>query len=291
MQEIIDRVLFNMPKDKELQFLAMAIVQQFVNFYKIRKKAFDVDPSVSVSYTITETGKVQESEMTQQTKNNYVLHYWLNMPDEDKKLFDALQVDLIHAPTQFAEPPDAVFEFTDETAKALYNPNRHASQAYAALCGAGKAILLRCLLIVKPRIENPHWLHLDHDDWTDATYPNKTAIFEEQILSAKDYELTGVIGTQGYLTYLAACRSIPVVEIIPQGRSEHFMSKHVLRYYRKVRWEQNQTLLRELVQRAMVSVENQLLFDMNSGKFSKEPQQEVSAAAAKTLQEIHSVDV
>ena len=77
----------------------------------------------------------------------------------------------------------------------------------------------------------------------------------------------------------------------PQGRSEHFMSKHVLRYYRKVRWEQNQTLLRELVQRAMVSVENQLLFDMNSGKFSKEPQQEVSAAAAKTLQEIHSVDV
>jgi hypothetical protein len=210
---IIDHVKFLMPKDRELQFPAMALVQQFVNGYNEKMIANDYGQG-----------------------NKFQLRYDLDIDLEDWKFFERVQLKLDQPREVFTSEADLVCDFREDRLMQFRNSGKHAAQAYGVLCGVEVKPVPMIRQVLPPRTGTwgilPGMLY-------DAYIRDSTLIpvEGEQLVSVRDGVLLGVIGYAGWETYLAASLGLAVVEILPEGRPVTWLSKFFNTGYRPIRTE------------------------------------------------------
>lgn len=213
--EQIDYVHFIVPKDKELQFPAMATLQEFVNTYVVRAKNND----------------------TSRGKQTTVLEYTVDMPEEDWLFFVALGLTLQHLRySHLARThPDMIVDMSDDKLNAFKGGGKHATSVCNLLAGVQCPAIPK-IKAVAPRMAGHRWLVVGQE-LEYLVGQDSTRFFMgtgEDLLRAQDNEWSGVIAHAGRVTYHAAAIGIGVVEILPQNRSVAWLSKWVNTAYRVV---------------------------------------------------------
>lgn len=202
---LVDQILFKMPKDRELQFPTMAVLQSYVNEYDLKMMANDVSQ-----------GKVA-----------YQLRYDVEMDDYDWQFFQSIGLELKKAKTNIARP-DAVMDFTEERINRYANLGKHVSQVCGLMCGVGCPPLP---VIKKIAVEQGQpWLILD-----DVSLGYLDGIDHRlDIGLCVDGSYCGAIGWASWKTYYAASMGWPVIELLPVGRPRTWLSKWWNPWYRVI---------------------------------------------------------
>lgn len=209
--EIPDNVLFNMPKDRELQWAAMTIVQKWVNNYEIRMEKNDAS-----------SGRAQ-----------YVLRYELGMPNEDFQIFRRAGLELRQQPGMLTGHPDMVIDLSDERLNRWKDSGKHVNQVCGYMCGE-EAIAVPLIRRVHPGLGG-RWGVLAPRD-SISLYGE--VITEEDLFKAVDGEWEGIIGYADWRMYLASAMMLPTIEICPNGRNKRWLSKFCNLGYRMIQAEQ-----------------------------------------------------
>lgn len=210
-------ILFIMPRDREMQFPAMAALQMYVNNYQAKMMA----------NTVTK-------EMP-----DYRFRYEVQMPDEDWHFFHRLGIELKQAPEKIGFP-DSVIEMTDERLRSLYNSERHCGQACAAIAG------VECPPFPKVKqIGCGEWsgalfsFHILRQMLPEYLPPDVriTPTDVDRVMQWQEVDGTSVLtpillGVQSYETYAVAAMGLPLIEILPKGRSKNWLSKWKSPLYR-----------------------------------------------------------
>lgn len=230
---IPDYVRFIMPKDRELQWAAMPIVQKWINNYQIRMEKGDVSG-----------GRAQ-----------FQLTYDLEMADEDFEIFKRAGLVLKQEPEKFDVPPDMIVDYSDERLKRFENQGRYVTQVCGIFCGE-EAPSVPTVKKVHPGL-GARWATLDEEWSTRDWYGWGMAelITAEDLLEAKDAQWMGVIGRASWQTYLAASMMLPVIEIIPATRNKKWLSKFYNIGYRVVVDDGDGEQLVDHIRQAIKSVE------------------------------------
>ncbi len=198
---IIDEVLFRMPKDRELQFPAMAVLQSFVNEYDIKMMANDVS-----------RGKAE-----------YQLRYDVEIAEEDWKFFQDIGLELKKTRSKIAWP-DAVMDFTEERINSYASFGKHVSQVCGLMCGVSCPPLP---IIKKIAVkEDQPWLVVGGiaiEYLSGLNHRPDTGLL-------LDGTYCGCIGWADWRTYYAASMGWPVIELLPVGRPRTWLSKWANQY-------------------------------------------------------------
>ena len=265
-------ILFVMPKDREMQFPAMAALQMYVNNYKIKMEANCVTPTMPV----------------------YKFRYWAEMSDEHWAFFQRIGIELNQDRDQIGFP-DSVIEMTDEKLLSFYNSEKHCSQVCAAICGVETPPypLVR-------RVQCGVWsgwaLALDAETFTATKHfgDHVSAVGVEELMEFSEHG-AGIttdifIGTQSWMTYAAAAMGLPVVEILEKNRAVNWLSKFKNPLYRVVEADHLERL-----PDALHSVREVLAWRLQKEAAGKETaikteRIELSAPIADSTSAIHSPD-
>ena len=225
---IDDKVLFRLPKDRELQFPAMAVAQQYINTYDVRMAANDVS-----------RGAVK-----------YQLHYDLDMSSEDRAFWKQVKLKLTKYPEPISEP-DMIADMREERLVQFDATGKHACQIFGVMCGIEnkpKAIVRE----VKPKVDEARWCEIGFE--SEFGY---TPIDGKDLLTLPDYYWTGVVAHASWETYLVACMGLPVVEILPRNRSRSWLSKFFHNEYRMVELAAGN--VEQQVRLAIASIESSIM--------------------------------
>lgn len=201
--KITDTVFFCMPKDEELQFPAMSMLQAYVNAFQPRMKANDASHG----------------------KATYSLRYAHDMSMEDWEFFRraGFEVDVQPEETSsLRETAEFLIVMSDVAILPFMHTGKHAGQACAVCTGTQGELFYPRLRRVVMRKDDPVWL-----DALDVC-----AL--ELLLDAQDDQYTGVIGPASRFTFLAAAMGLAVIEIVPEGRPMNWLSKFANPWYRYV---------------------------------------------------------
>jgi hypothetical protein len=198
-------ILFVMPKDREMQFPAMAANQVYVNSYRIKMEANCVTPIMPT----------------------YKFRYQVEVADECWDLFRRLGIELNQDREQIGFP-DSVIELTDEKLLSFYNSEKHASQICAAIAGveAPPYPKIRQVSCTRPECL---WVAGDLDLRVSEIQ------FRWDDLGVGDLVPDGiVVGYQSWQTYAAAAMGLPVIEVLRKTRSVNWLSKFANPLYRAI---------------------------------------------------------
>jgi hypothetical protein len=201
-------ILFVMPKDREMQFPAMAALQMYVNNYQVKMEANCVTPVMPT----------------------YKFRYWAEMADEHWDLFKRIGIEL----NQDREPigfPDSVIELTDDKLLSFYNSEKHCSQVCAAIAGVEAPPYP---LVRQVKCTCPDQLWVVDDSAFAIVLPDEVA-FRWDGFAIGDPRPDGIVlGYQSWQTYAAAAMGLPVVEILEKNRAVNWISKWKNPLYRIV---------------------------------------------------------
>lgn len=219
VRTIQDRVLFRFPKQRELQFAAASILQEFVNTYDMRMRAnTPVSPGAS-------------------PKILFKLSYDVDISDEDWSFFQMIGLSLSHQRVAMDQRPDAVIDLSEERLVHFEGTAKHATQAMGVLSGVG-CLPLPKIATIKPKSKGePRW------GWQavqfispriDDEHSNLEPVANTDLLTAVDEGWTGFIMDRGWPSYLMASRGMPVIELIQPNEDRYWLSKWTNRAWRPV---------------------------------------------------------
>ena len=205
-------ILFVMPKDRELQFPAMAALQMYVNNYKIKMEANCVTP----------------------TMPTYKFRYWVEMADAHWDFFQRIGIELNQDREQIGFP-DAVIELTDEKLLSFYNSEKHCSQVCAAVAGVEAPPYPKvrqvkcgefsgCLYAVTKLAEDGRKLFAE-DAGVFISLRDVDDLVRMSTVDGTSILTPIVLGYQSWETYAAAAMGLPVVEILEKNRAVNWISK------------------------------------------------------------------
>jgi hypothetical protein len=226
-----DYIRFVLPKDRELQFPAMAMVQAFVNNYDERMAANDVSGGRVVHELVYEV---------QQSIQDWT--WWQRVLNPDDFKIQAVR-GVFH--------PDMVIDMSDERLLKYQHSGKHACQ----VCGLFAGESCPALPTVK-QLGVSSGGYIGVLEQGIITVPGN--VFVPDLLQVKPNELSMVIGRASYKTYLACAMGIPVVEIVPSDRNPNWLSKWQNIGYRQVIAGERE---QEQLESAIVSI-RELLFYM-----------------------------
>jgi hypothetical protein len=218
---ITEQALFKMPKDQELQFPAMAVLQSYVNSYSEKMKANDVSYGTA----------------------RFRLFYDAEMPEEDWQFFQRAGLKLSTNRVKL-EHLDMVFDLTEDRVESMCSSGKHVCQIYGVMTGVG-CPAWPTLRKVHPKMDGGTTWGVGegvHKAWADVarTHCNQLVLLDaDTLLSAEDNQWTGVIGRASRLTYLACSMGIPTIEILPENREVSFLSKFGFSAYRVIERQEN----------------------------------------------------
>lgn len=199
-------VLFLMPRDRELQFPAMAALQMYVNNYKIKMEANTVSEKLP----------------------DYRFRYWAEMSEEDWNFFRGLGIELKQQRTEIGYP-DAVIELTEERLLSFYNSEKHCAQACAAVCGVETPPfpLIKQATVIRAHMV---WMYADFRRYIPD---EKFTSLNDDLFEIEDKDSPViVIGYRDWRTYTAAAQGLPVIEILKKEQSANWTSKWKSPLYR-----------------------------------------------------------
>lgn len=219
MKIAVERVKFILPKNKEYQFPAISVVQEFLATWDKKMKDNDVSGGVAT----------------------YKLECCIAMPADDVAFFKKAGLVLAHQDDLVGNMPrpDMLCDFSDERIERYRDSNKHVGQICQMLCGGHNASFMPKLRTVMPKLAGA---------WAREASA-------ESLLSLQDNEITGIIGVAGTATALAACMGLGVVEIIPYDRPLTWLSKFGSRYYRVIR---EGDTYEPMIKRAIASIEKEM---------------------------------
>lgn len=232
-----ERIIFVMPSSRELQFPAMAIVQEYVNTFQAMAKNSDAS-----------RGVVKE----------FVLSYSLIMDIKDFDFFARIGLRLDTPPSEVHRHriPDMLVDMSDERLNTFQYSGKHASAVCAILAGVqcGSVPKIKALA---PRLGSHRWLVIGEElnallGVATSKYVSGTV---EDLLTAQDQDWSGIIAVAGWETYLAASMGIGVVEIAIPRRPVTWLSKFINQGYRVVDGISDEEKRRQ-IERATISVEH-----------------------------------
>lgn len=215
-----DRVLFLMPEDRELQFPAVAALQEYVNTYDARSKNNDVSG-----------GTVR-----------YKLVYDVAIYPKHWELFTTVGLELVIKPRTIdktlwlrpGKPYDCVVNMQNAKINAFKHTGKHAGTICGILSGVSGRTMPKVRQI-KPRSKDARWFRFPvAGNWL------------QPIVELKDEEVTGVIGPAGPETYLASAMGLAVIEVLGKDDSKIWLAKWASPGYRQCETQ-------EQVERAIVS--------------------------------------
>lgn len=205
---ITEHVRFLLPKDLELLFAAMAVVQNYVNTYP--QKMANASP---------QHGKFR-------------LRYDMDISEEDWQLFRNAGLVLNTLPENLPlEHVDAIFDLREERITQFQqSTNKHACQ----ICGIVTGVScppMPMVRRVRPKLDKFEWrAFLDVADYCDEM----RLVNPGMLLRLSSDEWTGIVGYASWGTYLAASMGLAVIEIQPAGRPRNWLSKWTNPFYRMI---------------------------------------------------------
>src|ERR1017187_3075915 len=178
---ITEQALFKMPKDRELQFPAMAVLQSYVNSYEEKMKANDVSYGTA----------------------KFRLFYDVEMPEEDWQFFQRAGLKLNTNRVKL-EHMDMVFDLTEDRVESMHSSGKHVCQIFGVMTGVG-CPAWPTLRTVHPKMERPRrWGVCPYDTLAETVWKESDeviAIDEEMLLASVDRQWTGIVGLASRLTY------------------------------------------------------------------------------------------
>lgn len=220
---VVDRVIFIMPKDHELQFPAMAAMQGFVNGYRRNRAMQDVSGGTA----------------------SYRLEYNVVIPPEDWEFFLSAGYRISQRPIEILpEKADMVVDFSDGKILQFSHTERHVFQVCGMLGGLQGAPVPQ-LRAIRPSTYHT-WGLVRNAHTEGLQVPGTVDITLEELILLPDGELYGVIGYAGRETALAASTAeydakkrqfvggLSVIEIVPPGRHMRWLAKWTCPGYRIV---------------------------------------------------------
>lgn len=242
---LVDHVLFKLPRDRELLFASAVILQKWVNNYSYRMSLNDVSQ-----------GKVR-----------YELQYIVDVKPDDWALLIQLGLFLETLPLEgfsAAIDLDAVFDFSDESLLSYQHSGKHAYQICGMRCGedgepykdkAGnihKAHLPEIKQALKPRLGE--WYQYVPVEANREYVGLEMELSEKVILAiqASELQYSSYVLPACWQSYALVAMGLPVIEILPVGRSLNWLSKWASPTYRVV--EQGPTLRRQ-IENAKLSIQ------------------------------------
>lgn len=217
MNTVTDYLHFVMPVDQELQFSAIATMQESVNTYDARSKNSDA------------SGGKQTSE----------LEYTVDISQEDWTFFSRAGLVLSHLPQSLSAfppiTPDMLIDMSDARLARFMHSGKHCSSVCNLLAGVACPAIPKIKAVV-PRTQDHRWLVVGLAQAFVVAPDNAKYVVGtgEELLTAQDKEWTGIISYAGRWTYLAAAFGIGVIELQPPGRPFTWLSKYVNSGYRVV---------------------------------------------------------
>lgn len=215
-------ILFLMPRDKEMQFPAMAALQMYVNYYQFKMQCNCVLPEPP----------------------EYQFRYKVEMDAEDWAFFQGLGIELKQDPVAEIGFPAQVIELTDDRLLHFQNSEKHCAQICAAVTGVEAPPFPK---VVKPVgvTEFCGWILTDgclmwdaavlhRPDWVLSLFAIDEWVGGSIVLP----DMPIMIGMQGRETYAACTLGLPVIEILPKRRSANWLSKWKHPLYRLVEEDQ-----------------------------------------------------
>ncbi len=206
--QITDRVLFKMPKDRELQFPAIAVVQAFVRGFDDKARVTDVSRGAAT----------------------YDLQWALDMSEHDFQFFIAAGATFGRIPANNIIP-DMIVDLSDDRINMYCDSGRHVCQICGIMSGVA-CMPVPALRQVRPRLQSKVWALVGEKEIT--TDYRLVPIKLEHLLAADDESYTGVVGMASVETYLAAAMGLAVVELLPVGRPRNWLSKWQNKGYRLI---------------------------------------------------------
>ena len=236
--QVIDTVLFQLPKDPELQVAAVSVYQAFVNTYDERVKANDVAGVKCVRCGKRRTAPekcLHCGERQAVPIASYRLVHDHTMPEVDWQKFVAAGLVLKTLPVRkyFEDGGyEMLVDLRDERIMRYKDSGKHVCQICAVMASA-VSVPLPIVRQIKPRMtEDFVWGVLGPME--AAWVPELPMLSLRQLLGLEDAKYTGFIGHASRETYLAAAMGFPVVEVIPADRPRRWLSKHTNLGYRAV---------------------------------------------------------
>lgn len=205
-------ILFLMPADRELQFPAMSALQRHVNDYMAKMAN-------------------QFKFMLPDKNPDFKFRYAVNMSADDWDFFQLLGIELTQAPEEIG-PPDVVVDMRDDKLLAfkVAGSTKHAAQICSGLAGV-------------EGLPFPKFRKCEMD-WTMKTmlcgmpffYPGATMVSEDEAVTMfkSGAQIGCYIGYQNWVSYMFAALGFPVIEILPTGKSETWLSKWMNPFYRVI---------------------------------------------------------
>jgi hypothetical protein len=212
---VIDKVLFKFPKDKEFQFPAAVVMQNYVNGYNFK-----------MAHNDTSFGKA-----------TWELSYGIDIAKEDWELFQTIGLKLATQPVEIKEP-DMLVDLSEERLVSFGLSHKHCTQLYGLLCGVGTLPIPD----VSERLigdKNGPWAVLNDDLRFEQDWELVTA---DDLLNNKN-KWKGVIGYQSWQTYMAATMgctfqnrldkpqlaigTFTVIEVLQKGHPQALLSKWI----------------------------------------------------------------
>lgn len=251
---VVDRALFLMPRDKELQVPAMAHMQWFVNHFgeKMSKNDAAGMKCAKCSVRRVDREKCLNCGTIQAVPINvYALEYEVRIAPDDFERFKRCGMNLITQPVILSGPADMVIDLSDERLLSYYETGKHCGIACAIMLG-DLSPHLPTFKRLQPKVSEYVWTACGALD-PDLEALGLPYMTDEQLLGLQNDVITGAIGLASWQTYFVAALGLPVIEIVPRHRPREWLSKWANGGYRVVdgpreRWAAQAT-------RAMRSVE------------------------------------
>ena len=234
---VTETTVFRIPRDRELQFPALAITQAYVNTYQKKCKANDASNGTAT----------------------YELIYAVQMDPIDWQRFIAAGLVLEQQPVAVDKcvsgDMDMLVDMSDDRLLAFHALGKHAVEICGHLCGTQLLVPFPRLRMVKPKLEAPFvWAETS----LGGRYGGGIWEWDDLVALKEDHALTGVIGIPSPATYLAAAMGLAVVEIIEDDRPRNWLSKWGSSGYRVVTGPR-ETHDRQ-IRRAVLSLERNAAF-------------------------------
>lgn len=227
---VTDRVQFRMPKDREYQFPAMAVLQAYVNGFENKMRQNDV-AGVKCAKCDTKRTHQEKCMKCGETKSvpmaTYKIVYSHDMDSEHWGMFLRAGYVITTASTEL-DGIDMMVDMSDNKINAHKSSGKHVSQICGMLAGTGATPLPGITRRV-PRCGDWQWATID--PFVVTGLPKLTG---DEIISMEDQKYTGFIGRASWESYLVASMGMPIIEIVPEGRPRAWLSKFLNGGYRVI---------------------------------------------------------
>jgi hypothetical protein len=210
---IVDKVLFMMPEDRELQFPAISVLQSYVNNFDQKMAANDVSPNHSATYEL-QWDAVIGVEVDSLFDMNFFKEIGLGLSK----------------PRVPITRPDVILDFREHRLLPFANTDRHVCQVYGLFAGIATSPLPK-IRQVNPFMDATfRWAVLQTHFPVSRLIEDKISyelplLNSKQLIRIVDNEWSGVIGYASWETYLACSYGIPTIEIVGPDRNTNWLSK------------------------------------------------------------------